>query len=143
MTSKVDSGRRRFMRVIAGGVSVAPIVLLGVSGPALADELPHLGADDPTGMALGYVEDTTAADSARFPQHSAEQKCSNCQLVQGEFAAPQQVDPRRQRRRAVAPQLDDEELPPVAGGRVGDRRGVAEVGENRRHVPITTRRRDD
>ncbi len=83
MINKIDGGRRRFIRVIAGGVSVAPIVLLGVSGPALADELPHLAADDPTGMALGYVEDTAAADSARFPQHSDEQKCSNCQLVQG------------------------------------------------------------
>ncbi len=87
MTDKIHAGRRRFMRMVAGGAAVAPIVLLGVSSPALAGDLPHLAADDPTAMALGYVEDTTAVDKARFPQHSDDQKCSNCQLIQGEDGA--------------------------------------------------------
>ncbi len=87
MTNQINAERRRFMRALAGGAALAPVVLLGISAPAGAGDLPQLAADDPTAMALGYVEDTANVDKARFPQHTAEQKCSNCQLIQGEDGA--------------------------------------------------------
>jgi hypothetical protein len=42
-----------------------------------------LDEKDPQAVALGYVADTTKADTKKFPKHSSDQKCSNCQLFQG------------------------------------------------------------
>lgn len=38
---------------------------------------------DPQAVALGYVEDATKADKAKFKTYAAGQKCGNCQLFQG------------------------------------------------------------
>ena len=38
---------------------------------------------DPQAVALGYVADTTKADTKKFPKHTKDQKCSNCALYQG------------------------------------------------------------
>jgi len=45
--------------------------------PARVDE------KDPQAVALGYVADTTKADTKKFPKHSNDQKCNNCALFQG------------------------------------------------------------
>ena len=71
-----QAGRRRFIKA---SMAAVPVVLVG--SPALADDMPHLTTDDPTANALGYVEDTNSVDAARFPNHTAEQKCANCQLM--------------------------------------------------------------
>ena len=42
-----------------------------------------LDEKDPQAAALGYVADTTKADLKKFPKHTNDQKCSNCQLFQG------------------------------------------------------------
>lgn len=42
-----------------------------------------LSSTDPTAVALGYVADTAKADSAKYPQHKPDQKCSGCALYQG------------------------------------------------------------
>ena len=42
-----------------------------------------LEESDPMATALGYKEDTAKVDTAKYAQHKAEQKCSNCALFQG------------------------------------------------------------
>lgn len=80
MKSRSQLDRRRFLKA---GAAAVPVVLIG-GKVALAEDMPKLGADDPTGKALGYVENAENADKARFPNYSAEQKCSNCQLMTGD-----------------------------------------------------------
>lgn len=45
--------------------------------------LPPVEADNPTGKALGYVEDASKVDAVKYKQHQAGQICDNCRLVQG------------------------------------------------------------
>lgn len=46
-------------------------------------QAPKLAESDPQATALGYKEDTTKVDAAKYPKHTAEQHCGNCQLFQG------------------------------------------------------------
>ena len=69
------STRRVFMLTLAAGTSA----LAGKASMAQA----KLDEKDPQAVALGYVADTTKADTKKFPKHSNDQKCSNCQLFQG------------------------------------------------------------
>ena len=41
---------------------------------------------DATAIALGYVADTTKADSKKFPKHEVTQNCNNCAIFQGKAA---------------------------------------------------------
>lgn len=43
---------------------------------------------DAQAIALGYVSDTGKADQKKYPKHTADQKCSNCQLYQGKAGEP-------------------------------------------------------
>jgi hypothetical protein len=42
-----------------------------------------LEENDPVAMALGYKEDTTKVDAAKYPMHKAEQRCDGCALYTG------------------------------------------------------------
>jgi hypothetical protein len=73
--------RRTFMiqaaacgSVLAAGTAIAQ--------PARVDE------KDPQAVALGYVHDTTKADTKKFPKHTNDQKCNNCALYQGKATDP-------------------------------------------------------
>ena len=44
---------------------------------------PKVDDKDPQAVALGYSSDTTKVDPKKFPKHTAEQKCSACQLYAG------------------------------------------------------------
>ena len=72
------TNRRVFMMTLAAGSSV----LAATAARAQA----KLAEKDPQAVALGYVADTTKADTKKFPKHSNDQKCSNCQLFQGKPA---------------------------------------------------------
>lgn len=50
---------------------------------APAARLPMVDEKDAQAVALGYVEDATKADTARFKNHVAGNVCSNCALYQG------------------------------------------------------------
>lgn len=50
---------------------------------ASAARLPMVDEKDAQAVALGYVEDATKADTARFKNHVAGNVCSNCALYQG------------------------------------------------------------
>lgn len=70
--------RRSFIRN-----SIAAGALLPLSIPIALRAQEQLSEDDAQAVALGYKHDTTAVDASKFPQHSNEQMCSNCQLYQG------------------------------------------------------------
>lgn len=74
--------RRRFLQWVAIGSSVAAIL----PHVAQAEELPPLGAGDPTASALAYTEDAASVDAARFPQHKAGDICQGCNFYQGKAA---------------------------------------------------------
>jgi hypothetical protein len=58
------------------------------TGQVWAADLPRLEESDPVAMALGYVEDANATDTAKFPKRASEegktQFCDNCALYAGE-----------------------------------------------------------
>lgn len=51
---------------------------------ATAAVLPNLELDNPTAKALGYVEDATKVDAAKYPNHKPGQMCAGCSLMQGD-----------------------------------------------------------
>jgi hypothetical protein len=74
------SSRRVFIaQVVAGGGAV---IALG----AKAQTPPMVDEKDAQAAALGYVADTTKADTKKYPKHGNDQKCSNCQLYTGKPA---------------------------------------------------------
>ena len=73
------TNRRRFMLQLAAGSSA--LAATRAMAQAKVDE------KDPTAAALGYVADTTRADTKKYPKHEATQKCSTCQLFQGKAGA--------------------------------------------------------
>ena len=58
---------------------------LAASGAARAADAPkpHLAANDPTAVALGYVEDGSKVDAAKNPTYKPEQRCNNCLQLTG------------------------------------------------------------
>ncbi|MBC8127414.1 MAG: high-potential iron-sulfur protein [Gloeobacteraceae cyanobacterium ES-bin-144] len=46
-----------------------------------------LEESDPVATALGYKEDTAKVDAAKYPMHTAEQKCDGCALYTGAVGA--------------------------------------------------------
>ncbi len=45
--------------------------------------LPHLDENDPTAKALGYREDSSKVDAAKYPRHAAGQACQKCVQFRG------------------------------------------------------------
>jgi hypothetical protein len=74
------SSRRVFIaQVVAGGGAVATL-------GAKAQTLPMVDEKDAQAAALGYVADSAKADKTKYPKHTPDQKCSNCQLYTGKAA---------------------------------------------------------
>ena len=71
----INSRRTFMMTVAAGGAALA------LASRAQAADM--LDEKSPQAAALGYVADTTKADTKKFPKHTAEQNCHNCALFQG------------------------------------------------------------
>jgi hypothetical protein len=73
--------RREVLRLI--GAAVASVGALRAS-PLLAgqDALPHLTDANPAAASLGYTEDASAVDTAKFPKHKAGDRCANCRYFQ-------------------------------------------------------------
>lgn len=79
-----SQARRRFLKVMAAGAVAAPLTgALLRSGFASAAEESHLDEADPAAAALGYKQDTTQVDAAKYPQHAADQECVKCRYFQG------------------------------------------------------------
>ena len=74
----MKSSRRSFMITGAGLVSA-----LSLSHGAFAQAPAKLTENDPQAQALGYREDATKVDKAKYPKFAAGQSCATCQLYQG------------------------------------------------------------
>lgn len=48
----------------------------------------HLTPDDPAARAVGYVEDASKVDKAKYPTYVAGQACKACSLFQGKATDP-------------------------------------------------------
>ena len=73
--------RRQFIQLSA----VAAAGMLARPGQeARAQDVPHLSEDDPTAKAMKYTHDTSTVDASTRANKAADQRCSNCALVQGE-----------------------------------------------------------
>ncbi len=68
--------RRRFLALLAACGAAA------IVQPAMADLTP-LPETDPTAQALGYKADGSQVDAAKFPKHTPQQLCANCNFFQG------------------------------------------------------------
>ena len=73
--------RRNFLTQLV--VSAGMPALLCSRAFAQAPPPVKLEESDPVATALGYKEDTTKVDAAKYPLHKPEQKCSGCALYQG------------------------------------------------------------
>jgi hypothetical protein len=70
-----QSNRRTFLlQVAAAGTALAA---------TQAQAQAKLDEKDPQAVGLGYVADTTKADTKKYPKHTKDQKCGNCALFQG------------------------------------------------------------
>ena len=69
-----------------GLAAAAPV--LAVSDALAQAALPKLDEKDPTAAALGYAGDSTKVDAKKYPKHTADQKCSGCQLYAGKGKEP-------------------------------------------------------
>jgi len=77
------TNRRTFMLqiVATGSVLATTQARAQTAGPKLEES-------DAQATALGYKEDTTKVDKAKYPKHEAAQTCANCQLYQGKPKDP-------------------------------------------------------
>lgn len=74
----MKSSRRTFLITSLGAVSA-----LALSRQALADA-PKVAESDPTAQALGYKEDATKVDKAKYAtKYKAGEQCNNCSLFSG------------------------------------------------------------
>lgn len=69
----MQSSRRVFLMQALAGTGA-------VTAMRTAQGQQKVDPKDPQAAALGYVDDTTKVDKARFPKHANEQRCGNCQL---------------------------------------------------------------
>ena len=91
MQTPTNLNRRSFMQIAAvgalGAALATPAFSATVAAPpkkVTAPTLPSLELDNPTAKALGYVEDTTKVNAAKYPNHKPNQMCSGCTLIQGD-----------------------------------------------------------
>ena len=75
----MKTSRRTFLITSVG---VASTFALG-SRVALAADAPKVAESDSTAQALGYKEDASKVDKAKFAKYAAGQDCGNCQFYQG------------------------------------------------------------
>jgi High potential iron-sulfur protein len=77
MNERISLSRRRLLRRLALGASVAPVAA-GALRTALAASAPLLSVDAPEAKAVKYVENAKDAKGA-----GAGNNCANCALYQG------------------------------------------------------------
>jgi hypothetical protein len=87
VSSKNAPPSRRDFLVTALGAASATLASLSAlderAQAAAAQSLPHLSPADPLAKALGYVEQATQEDRARFPTYKPGEACDKCRFYQG------------------------------------------------------------
>ncbi len=79
--SDISNSRRRVIKLAVFGAAAVPMARFVI--PTAGAQPPKLEESNPTAMALGYKHDTAEVDPAKYPNHKAEQRCDNCNLIQG------------------------------------------------------------
>jgi High potential iron-sulfur protein len=74
----MKSSRRTFLITSIGVAST-----LALSRQAAFADAPKVTESDPTAQALGYKEDATKVDKAKWAKYAAGQDCGNCSFYQG------------------------------------------------------------
>jgi hypothetical protein len=74
-----ECNRRTFILQLVAGGSALALSRLGVAEEAKG----VLTEDDAYAKSMGFRFDTTQVDAAKYPKHSLDQKCSECQLFSG------------------------------------------------------------
>lgn len=74
----MKTSRRQFLMLGAGFGSS-----LVLSDVAFAGTANTLSESDPAAQAVGYQEDASKVDKAKFPSYAAGQTCASCSLFQG------------------------------------------------------------
>ncbi|MFM2287628.1 MAG: hypothetical protein RL684_771 [Pseudomonadota bacterium] len=64
--------------LFAVGATTGAAQAVAADLPKGAAALPHLGAGDPTALALAYVENAQGLDPKKMPNYKPGEKCSNC-----------------------------------------------------------------
>ncbi|MGZ3158770.1 MAG: high-potential iron-sulfur protein [Burkholderiaceae bacterium] len=73
----MSMNRRTFIiHTLAGSTALLTAGLTNAQTAKLAET-------EPQAVALGYKEDASKVDKAKFPRYAAGQSCSTCQLYQG------------------------------------------------------------
>ena len=72
-----NSNRRIFMQQVAISATTGATASALAQTPAMVDE------KDPAAVGLAYAADTTKVDAKKYPKHTKEQNCANCQLYAG------------------------------------------------------------
>jgi len=67
-----NSNRRVFMMQVAAGSTVLTSSTMVAAAPKKVEE------NEPKAVSLGYRHDTAKVEKAKFPKHTADQKCTNC-----------------------------------------------------------------
>lgn len=73
-----NTTRRVFFMQLAAGTSA-----LAATHAMAQAAAPMVSETDPVAASLGYAADSTKVDAKKYPRHSSEQMCSNCQLFGG------------------------------------------------------------
>jgi hypothetical protein len=60
----------------------------GLATGARAQTGAKVDEGEPQAVALGYKHDTTKVDQKKFPKHSNDQRCNNCQFFMGKASDP-------------------------------------------------------
>ena len=79
--TKHSTQRRVFIMKVVGGASAFAVADAFAADPVSNEKLTET---DSYAKSMGFRMDTTKVDQKRFPRHTAEQKCSTCQLYSGE-----------------------------------------------------------
>jgi hypothetical protein len=84
-SSSNEGADSRALNLLCGGSSISTSATLATlaTGRSVAQSSPKLEDNDPQAIALGYKQDTTKVDNAKYPKHAAAQNCSGCALYQG------------------------------------------------------------
>jgi hypothetical protein len=84
MSNPAESqARRRFLKLAIAGAVAAPIASTLLPRMASAQDAPHLSESDPTAMALGYKDDATKVDAAKYPAYKPGSVCGTCKFWTG------------------------------------------------------------
>lgn len=79
----MDNSRRIFFKRGLTAVAAVSVAQLVAHRVAFAADMPHVDPASPQASGLGYVEDATTVDKAKYTRYQDGQTCATCALYQG------------------------------------------------------------